>query len=120
MVLKIHPSRLEDEAKLAENFPRLPIVIAHPLVPGIMENYQMAQKYPNIYFDISGGGLPNWGMLRKGFDMLGPERILFGSDFPVIASGMYVAGALFESLTPAERRCLFRDNFLRLIGRPEK
>ena len=55
-------------------------------------------------------------MLKKGVEMLGPERILFGSDFPVISSGMYVAGALFEHLTPAEQRCLFRDNFLRLTG----
>ena len=37
-------------------------------------------------------------------------------DNPVISSGMYVAGALFEHLTPAEQRCLFRDNFLRLTG----
>ena len=116
MVLSIHPSTLEDEATLAKNFPHLPIVIAHPGTNDITVNYEMAQKYPNIYFDISGGGLPRWGMLKKGVEVLGPERILFGSDFPVISSGMYVAGALFEHLTPAEQRCLFRDNFLRLTG----
>ena len=116
MVLNIHPSTLEDEAKLAANFPRLPIVIAHPGTNGIMAKYDMALKYPNIYFDLSGAGLTKWGMLKKGVEMLGPERILFGTDFPVNSSGMYVAGVLFEHLTSAEQRCIFRDNFLRLTG----
>jgi predicted TIM-barrel fold metal-dependent hydrolase len=49
--------------------------------------------------------------------MLGPERILFGSDFPVIASGMYVAAVLFEHISESERKMIFRENFLRLYGR---
>ena len=116
MTLNIHPSTIEDEAELAANFPRLPIVIAHPESNGIMKNYELAQKYPNIFFDLSGHGLSRWGMLRKGIDLLGPERFLFGTDFPVVSSGMYVAGVLFEHLTESERKCLFRENFLRLTG----
>ena len=116
MVLNIHPSNLEDEAELAANFPRLPIVIAHPESNGIMANYQLAQKYPNIYLDLSGSGLFRWGMLRKGIDMIGAERILFGTDFPVVSAGMTVGGVLFEHVTPEEQRMIFRDNFLRLTG----
>ena len=114
MVLSIHPSTLEDEESLAAKFPRLPIVIAHPESNGIMANYQLAQKYSNIYLDLSGSGLFRWGMLRKGIDMIGAERILFGSDFPVVSSGMTVAGVLFEHITPAEQSMIFRENFLRL------
>ena len=116
MVLNIHPSSLEDEENILKNFPRLKLLVAHPGFPSIMENYQLAQQYPNLYFDISGGGLPRWGMLKKGIQMLGPERILFGSDFPVISSGMYVSGVLFEHLTQEELKMVFRDNFLRLSG----
>ena len=116
MVLSIHPSTLEDEADLAAKFPKLPIVIAHPESNGIMANYQLAQKYPNIYLDLSGSGLFRWGMLRKGIDILGPERILFGSDFPVVSAGMNVAGVLFEHLTDTERAMIFRENFMRLTG----
>ena len=116
MVLSVHPSNLEDIENILKNFPRLKLLVAHPAYPSIIENYQLGQKYPNLHFDISGGGLPRWGMLKKGVEMLGPERILFGSDFPVISSGMYVAGVLFEHLTPAERKMIFRDNFLRLTG----
>lgn len=116
MVLCIHPSNLEDEEKILKNFPRLKLLVAHPGFPDIMKNYTLAQKYPNLYFDISGGGLARWGMLKKGVEMLGPERILFGSDFPVIASGMYVSAVLFEHISESERKMIFRENFLRLYG----
>lgn len=116
MVLSVHPSNLEDIENILKNFPRLKLLVAHPGYPSIMENYALAQKYPNLYFDISGGGLTRWGMLKKGLELLGPERILFGSDFPVVSNGMYVAAVLFEHLTPAERKMVLRDNFLRLSG----
>ena len=55
-------------------------------------------------------------MLKKGIEMLGPERILFGNDFPVVNPGMYVTGVFFEHLTETERKMVLRKNFLRLTG----
>ena len=55
-------------------------------------------------------------MLKKGIEVLGPERILFGTDFPVVNPGMYVAGVFFEHLTETERKMVLRENFLRLSG----
>ena len=116
MVLSVHPSNLEDIENILKNFPRLKLLVAHPGYPSIMENYELARKYPNLYFDLSGNGLTRWGMLKKGLETIGPERILFGTDFPVISNGMYVAAVLFEHLTPAQQRMVLRDNFLRLSG----
>ena len=116
MVLSIHPSSLEDIENILKNFPRLKLLVAHPGAPDIMQNFTLAQKYPNLHFDISGAGLTRWGMLQKAVRMLGPERILFGTDFPLINPGMYVAAVLFEHLTPSERKMILRDNFLRLTG----
>lgn len=116
MVLNIHHnSDLEDIEMIVKNFPRLKLLVAHPGYASIVGNYTLAQKYPNLYFDISGTGLTRWGMVKKGVEMLGPERILFGTDFPVMNCGMYVAAVLFEHLTDEERRMIFRENFLRLI-----
>ena len=115
MVLNIHHnSNLEDIEKILKNFPRLKLLVAHPGKVSTIENYTLAQKYPNMFFDISGYGLTQWGMLKKGVEMIGPERILFGTDFPVMNSGMYVAAVFFEHLTSAERKMILRDNFLRL------
>jgi predicted TIM-barrel fold metal-dependent hydrolase len=71
-------------------------------------------QFPNAYFDTA--MINHAGVLKYTFDHFPSERILFGSDFPVISSGMYVAGVLFEHLTPAEQKMVFRDNFLRLSG----
>ena len=116
MVLNLHPTNLDDIVKLAANFPRLKIIIAHPDNCGIMAGYQAAQKYDNIYFDLSGRGLFRWGMLKKGVEMIGAEKILFGTDFSVLNPGMNVAGVMFEHISETERQLIFRDNFLRLTG----
>lgn len=116
MPVNAHPTNLEDLENILKNFPRLKLVWAHPGNSDIMSNYAMAQKYKNLYLDISGTGLFKWGMLKKGVDMIGAERILFGSDFPVCSTAMNVAGVLSEKLTDEERKLIFRDNFLRITG----
>ena len=116
MVLSIHPSSPEDIENILKNFPTLKLLVAHPGAPSVEENYQLGQKYKNLYFDLSGGGLPRWGMVKKGIELLGPERIIFGSDFPVISSGMYVAGVLYEHISPEHRKMIFRENFLNLTN----
>lgn len=116
MVLNYHPFSLEDTCNLAKNFPHLKIVVAHPDNCGIIASYQAAEKYPNIYFDLSGRGLFRWGMLKKGVEMLGPDRFLFGTDFPVLSAGMNTAGVLFEHISESDRRMIFRENFLALTG----
>ena len=55
-------------------------------------------------------------MLRKGVDLLGAERILFGTDYPICNPGMNVAAVLFEDLTETETKLILHDNFLRLTG----
>ena len=119
MVLNCHPSStFEDLDQLLSNFPKLDVVVAHPggVKGGVPAAYELGRKHPNLCFDLSGSGLCRWHMLRHGIDLLGKERFLFGTDYPVINPGMYVQGALFEPLTAAERRAVFRDNFLRLTG----
>ena len=116
MVLSVHPTDLEDIENILKNFPRLKLLVAHPGHPDIMANYTLAQKYPNMFLDLSGTGIARWGMLKKGVETIGADRILFGSDFPVFNSGMYVAGVLFEHLSASERKLIFRDNFLHLTG----
>ena len=117
MPVCLHPSTLEDLDSLMSTFPKVRFVIAHPESPwGISKMYTLAQKHSNMYLDLSGSGLFRMGMLRKGIDMLGAERILFGTDYPVCNPGMNVAGVLFENLTDREQKLIFRDNFLNLTG----
>ena len=119
MTFNCHPTSFPDLEKLASDLPGLTIVVAHPgLLPGgVPAMYDFAEKHPNVLLDLSGGGLPRWHMLRWGVDRLGPERILFGTDYPVMNPVMYVQGALAEPLTAAERRAVLHDNFVRLTAK---
>ena len=117
MVIDLHPSSLDDLDELLGNFPKVVFVIAHPESAwSIMSTYELAQKHPNMYIDLSGSGLFRMGMLRKGIDMLGKERILFGTDYPICNPAMNVAGVMFENLSDSECRAVFKDNFLNLTG----
>lgn len=117
MTVNLHPSQPDDIDELLSNFPNVRIVVAHPDgCGGVMKTYQLAQKRRNMYIDLSGSGLFRMGMLRRGVDLLGADRILFGTDYPVCNPAMNVAGVRFESLTTDEEKLIFRDNFLNLIS----
>ena len=117
MTVNLHPSNLDDLEELLSNFPKVRIVIAHPESCGGINNiYKLAQKHSNMYIDLSGSGLFRMGMLRRGVDLLGAERILFGTDYPICNPAMNVAGVRFESLTEDEEKLILRDNFLNLTG----
>lgn len=112
MTLNVHPSNLEDMDRLLAAFPTLNVVMAHPgKYGGCGAMYALCEKHRNAFLDLSGGGLPRWHMLRWGIDRLGAGRILFGTDYPVINPGMYLAGVLSEPLTDAERKAVLHDNF---------
>ena len=76
--------------------------------------YQLAQKHENMFLDLSGSGLFRMGMLRRGVDVMGSERILFGTDYPICNPAMNVAGVLFEDLSEVERQNILYRNFLKL------
>jgi uncharacterized protein len=70
-------------------FPELPFVIPHFGAGYLREALMVAELCPNIYFDTSSSNrwmrcepahpdLP--GVFRKALDILGPKRLLFGSD----------------------------------------
>ena len=104
---------LEDLDSLLSSFRKTKMVIAHPESPwGISAMYQFAVKHDNMLLDLSGSGLFRMGMLRKGVDVMGSERILFGTDYPICNPAMNVAGVLFENLTEKEKKHILHDNFL--------
>ncbi len=71
--------------KVAREFPRLRIVIAHVGQPWFMETVALLRKHPNVYADVSARCERPWqikGILAAAMDYGVQERLLFGSDFP--------------------------------------
>jgi predicted TIM-barrel fold metal-dependent hydrolase len=71
-------SNSSDVAFLAARYPELTLIVPHLTgigVRGVMD----LKPYKNVYIDTS-GGQPQTGLVEYAVDMLGAERVLFGSD----------------------------------------
>ena len=78
--------RIEYINNLLNNFPKMNIIIAHlgrdtfetnDFITKVLYEYQ---HNPNIYFDIS--TIKDFNNIKQAFNIIGSNRILYGSDFP--------------------------------------
>ncbi|MFA5313904.1 MAG: amidohydrolase family protein [Methanomassiliicoccales archaeon] len=88
---------------ILDRYPDLHLVIAHLGGMYRKDTYEMAADHPNLYVDCSAlqGWLPSnpevvINRLKEAISVLGPDRIMFGSDFP-----------LFDLNYPYENWCSF-------------
>ena len=84
-----NPMLLED---VAIAFPDMQIVIAHPSWPWQDEAISLATHKPNIWIDLSGWS-PKYfpPQLIQYANTLLKDRILFGSDYPLITPDRWLA-----------------------------
>lgn len=115
MPVNIHCADLAVVEKVAGDFPKLNLVLAHPDDgERFLERLELVARFKNLYLDISGTGLFRWGMLKHCVRTCGVQKLLFGTDFPICNASMYVAGVLAEELSAEEEHLIFAGNFLRL------
>ena len=85
-----HPGRLQDSLDsyvwLADRFPQLKLILAHwgGLLPFFEMNEWVAGRMGNVFYDTAASPLlydPR--IFRAVVDAIGPERILYGSDYPL-------------------------------------
>ena len=113
-------------SKVAEAFPRLNIVMAHLGSAWWDERVELAQKYPNIYFDTSQGFSapdripysPHRGLAEADvpriFRKIGMDRILFGTDFPALAPQPQIEQIMRLPLTDEEKQKVLAENVKRV------
>ncbi len=116
LTVSLHTSTVAECSYLAETFKTMNIVMAHPLYG---EKYdarlEVVKKHENLFLDISGTGIAAYGMLRHGVDVVGREKIVFGTDFPGYNPEMYVRSVFYEKLSDTEREHIFYKNACRLL-----
>jgi len=129
--LLFYVKHLRHVPTLARHVPALPMVIDHLAKPNIKDrrlddwlpHFRAAAKYPNVFCKLSGmiteADWRNWTAadlkpyVQTALDAFGPERCMFGSDWPVCElAGSYqqVVAALIEALGPIsaeEQRQIF-------------
>ena len=102
---------------VAVDFPDLPIVLAHPSFPWQEEALAVAVHKPQVYIDLSGWS-PKYfpPILVQYANTLLKDKVLFGTDFPVLTPERWRADLAKTSLRDEVKPGLFKDNAARLLG----
>jgi len=96
---------------LARANPGLPIILAH----GIDVHWaRVIADTPNLYVEFC-ASRPNNYDIRDVLALLGPERLLFGSDQTLLSVGAAIGFYWDAGLTPHERRLILSANAARLF-----
>jgi predicted TIM-barrel fold metal-dependent hydrolase len=102
---------------VAADFPGMPIIMAHPSFPWQDEALSVAIHKPQVYIDLSGWS-PKYfpPQLVQYANSLLQDKVMFGSDFPLITPDRWLAD--FENLPikPELRPKILKHNAARLLG----
>jgi predicted TIM-barrel fold metal-dependent hydrolase len=108
-----HPMLLDD---VAADFPDMPIVLAHPSFPWQEEALSVATHKPQVYIDLSGWS-PKYfpPILVQYANTLLKDKILFGSDYPVMSPERWMADFEKINIKPEVRPLIMKANAARLL-----
>ncbi len=123
MVLALHTEQGELEY-LAQKFPEATIAFAHfgddHEYEDIFRRIDTVAKNPNFYLDTSGYGHDRVGVLEYAVKTIGPDRILFGSDFSINDPGTVIARISNSFLTMEQKQKILSGNLLELLKKVQK
>jgi predicted TIM-barrel fold metal-dependent hydrolase len=103
--------------EVAASFPGLRIVLAHPSFPWQDEALAVATHKPLVHIDLSGWS-PKYfpPQLVRYANTLLRDKMLFGSDYPVITPDRWLADFAALDIKPDVRLGILKDNAARLLG----
>ena len=109
-----NPMHLDD---VAIDFPDMQIVMAHPSFPWQDEALSVATHKPNVWIDLSGWS-PKYfpKQLVQYANTLLKDRILFGSDYPLITPERWMKDFEEAGFKPEVMPGILKDNAVRLLG----
>ncbi|MEV5826995.1 amidohydrolase family protein [Spirillospora sp. NPDC052242] len=102
---------------VAVDFPELRIILAHPSFPWQDEALAVAVHKPHVYIDLSGWS-PKYfpPQLVRYANSLLQDKVLFGSDFPVITPDRWLTDFDGLDIKPQVRPKILKHNAARLLG----
>ena len=108
-----NPLHLDD---VAADFPDMPIILAHPSFPWQEEALSVATHKPQVYIDLSGWS-PKYfpPILVQYANTLLKDKILFGSDYPVISPEKWMEEFAKLPIKPEVRPLIMKENAARLL-----
>jgi predicted TIM-barrel fold metal-dependent hydrolase len=120
MVLALHTEHGEMEY-ISQKFPQVTIAFAHfgddHEYEDIFKRIDMVAKNPNFYLDTSGYGHDRVGVLEYAVKTIGPERVLFGSDFSINDPSTVISRINNSFLSNDQKQKIFSGNLEALLTR---
>ena len=109
-----NPMCLDD---VAADFPELNVVIAHPSFPWQEEAISICLHKANVWIDLSGWS-PKYfpPVLVQYANTQLRERVLFGSDYPMITPDRWLADFEQAGFRDEVRPLILKENAVRLLG----
>jgi hypothetical protein len=109
-----NPMHVDD---VAVDFPGMPIILAHPSFPWQDEALSVALHKPAVYIDLSGWSPKYFSpQLVQYANTLLREKVLFGSDYPLITPDRWLRDFANLDIRPEVRPLILKDNAARLFG----
>jgi hypothetical protein len=118
---------------IATRYPTVPIIVPHFGAGYFREALMLADLCPNVYLDTSSSNqwmkyqeshLDLRQVFRRALDVVGPRRILFGTDSSFFPRGWHhqifedQARVLYElNVSEEDARLIFSENLLRILAR---
>jgi uncharacterized protein len=101
---------------VATDFPTMPIILAHPSFPWQDEALSVATHKAQVYIDLSGWS-PKYfpANLIQYSNTLLKQKILFGSDFPLITPDRWLADFAKIPIKDEVRPLILKENAVRLL-----
>jgi len=102
---------------VAVDFPGMPIVLAHPSFPWQEEAISVAMHKAQVYIDLSGWSPKLFPpVLVQYANTVLQDKVLFGSDYPVITPDRWLADLEKTQIKPELYPKILKDNAARLLA----
>jgi predicted TIM-barrel fold metal-dependent hydrolase len=108
-----NPMDIDD---VAADFPDMPIIMAHPSFPWQDEAISICLHKPQVYIDLSGWSPKYFSpTLVQYANTLLKEKVLFGSDYPLITPDRWLADFAKIEIRDEVRPLILKKNAIRLL-----
>jgi predicted TIM-barrel fold metal-dependent hydrolase len=114
LTILIHGAMVKD---ILRQYPHVNVLSAHVgLWDGRSQNdvIELAKSCDNVYLDLA-ASLSYRGALKRMVDEVGADRIVHGSDFPLMDPGFQLGRVIYADISEEDKRKILRDNAIRLF-----
>jgi hypothetical protein len=117
----VHGGGQDDWDGTCLQYPNANFIMAHAcLWDGVDRDgialYERVRTIPNLYVDVCGSAAYR-GSLRKLIDLVGADKILYGSDFPMFDFAWELGRVTLAEVSEDEKRSICGENARRIFGR---